>query len=314
MLDSLLQDGNRKLEESGMAFTGITPRPGNPPRLVRDYFDSLMLEMRVIDAVEASVKATFFGVEFATPIMVAALSALNKIRPDGMREVARGAAAAGAMMWAGVGDEAELQAIVGTGAKTVKIIKPYRDHDLIFRKMEQAERCGAIAVGMDVCFGFGMKTGFAPAPMSPKSAGDLQRFIRATRLPFILKGILSERDAEKALAVGAAAIVVSHQGGTVLDYAVPPAKILPRIAKVIAQKIPIFVDCGIASGLDAFKAMALGANGVCVGKAVMAGLAAGGAEGAQKVLENFTAELRRAMSLTGAANTTAIDPDVIWQQ
>lgn len=312
MLTTLLHDGNKKVEESGLGFTGILPNPGNPARLVRDYFDSLTLELRVIDATEATTQMKLYDAEFATPIMVAALSSLNKIHPDGMVEVAKGATAAGAVMWAGIGDDAELKSIIDTGAKTIKIIKPYLDHDLVFKKIEQAEQSGALAVGMDVCFGFGMKNGFSPAPMSPKSAKELKSFIKATKLPFILKGILSERDAEKALTIGAAGIVISHQGGTVLDYTVPPVKILPRIAKAIGRKIPVFVDGGVSSGLDAFKAMALGGDGVCVGKAVMAGLAADGAEGVRKVIEGFTAELRRTMSLTGAADISCIDPTAIW--
>lgn len=311
-MHTLLQDGNKKVDESGLGFTGISPKPGNPAKLTREYLDSLTLELRVVDAVEASTRMELFGAEFTTPIMVAALSSLDKIRPNGMAEVAKGAAAAGAVMWAGIGGEAELKALVDTGAKTVKIIKPYRDHDLIFKKIEQAERCGAFAVGMDVCFGFGMKNGFAPAPMSPKSMADLKSFIQASKLPFILKGILSEQDARKALEIDVAGIVVSHQGGTVLDYTVPPAKILPRIANVIDRKIPIFIDGGISSGLDAFKAISLGADGVCVGKAVMAGLAANGADGVQKILEGFTAELQRTMSLTSADAIKNIDSTVIW--
>jgi isopentenyl diphosphate isomerase/L-lactate dehydrogenase-like FMN-dependent dehydrogenase len=306
-----LQDGNKKVDESGLGFTGILPKLGNPARLVREYFDSLTLELRVIDAVEASTRMELFGTGFTTPIMVAALYSLDKICPNGMAEVAKGAVAAGAVMWTGIGDESELNAIVNSSAKTVKIIKPYRDHDLIFKKIEQAARCGAFAVGMDVCFGFGMKNGFSPAPMSPKSVADLESFVKASKLPFILKGILSEQDARKALEVGAAGIVVSHQGGTVLDYTVPPARILPRIVNVINSRIPIFVDGGISSGLDAFKAIALGADGVCVGKAVMAGLAADGTEGVRKILEGFTAELRRTMNLTGATDIKAIDPAIV---
>jgi isopentenyl diphosphate isomerase/L-lactate dehydrogenase-like FMN-dependent dehydrogenase len=131
------------------------------------------------------------------------------------------------------------------------------------------------------------------------------------KLPFILKGILSERDAYKALDVGAGGIVVSHHGGAVLDCAVPPLMALPRIARLINGKIPIFVDCGIVSGMDAFKALALGASAVSVGKAVMAGLAENGADGVRNVLEGITSELRWALCMTGAKDPAHIDPRVI---
>lgn len=137
--------------------------------------------------------------------------------------------------------------------------------------------------------------------------------MKATQLPFILKGVLSEQDARKSIEAGAAAIVVSHHGGSVLDYAVPPLKILPRIAKVIDKKIPIFVDSGISRGTDVFKALALGADGVLLGRSVLAGHAVSGTEGVQKILEGTTEELRRVMNLTGSADLGHIDPELIWQ-
>lgn len=218
-------------------------------------------------------------------------------------------------MWAGYGDEAELKVMADTGAKIIKIIKPYKDKDLIFEKIAQAEKIGAIAVGMDIVFAFGGKIWDAllhPELMGPKTLEYIKSFVQATKLPFILKGILSEMDARKALEAGVAAIVVSHHGGSVLDYAVPPLKILPRIAQVIDKRIPIFVDSGITRGTDVFKALALGADGVLIGKTVMIGLNLEGAEGVQKIITGTTEELRRVMSLTGSADIRHIDPSVIW--
>jgi isopentenyl diphosphate isomerase/L-lactate dehydrogenase-like FMN-dependent dehydrogenase len=97
----------------------------------------------------------------------------------------------------------------------------------------------------------------------------------------------------------------------VIDYAVPPLKILPQIKKLAGDSIPVFVDCGIKSGMDAFKALALGASGVCVGTQVIAGLSKDGAAGAQKVLEDITKELNWAMNLTGSPDIAHIDPSVI---
>lgn len=205
-----------------------------------------------------------------------------------------------------------MKAIIDTGAKTVKITKPYADSDLIFQRIAEAEQLGAVAVGMDIDFVFGGKKGPPPFPMAPKTLTDIKRFVEATKLPFILKGILSETDAEKAMEAGVGGIVVSHHGGAILDYTIPPLRVLPRIANVVAGRIPIFVDCGICRGLDAFKALALGANAVSVGKAAMAGLAAAGADGVRQVIEGITAELRRAMSVTGSPDPEHIDPAVIW--
>ena len=110
-----------------------------------------------------------------------------------------------------------------------------------------------------------------------------------------------------------AAIVVSHHGGSVLDYAVPPLKTLPRIAKVIEGRIPIFVDSGITRGTDVFKALALGASGLLIGRAIMAGLASAEAEGVQQIITGITEELRRTMNLTGSRDIQKIDPELIWR-
>ena len=293
-----------------------TVNAGDSAKITRAYFDSLLVELRTIDAVKASTEMKLFGEIFSTPVMVAALSGLDRTRPGGMADTAKGAAAAGAVMWTGIGSEAELEALIATGAKVVKIIKPYADVDLIFKKIEHAEKSGAIAVGMDTDYVFGNKNnkGFAMEhPVSPKTLKEIESFVKATKLPFILKGILSEQDARKALEAGAKGIVVSHHGGSVLDYAVPPLKVLPRIAKVVDKKIPIFVDCGITRGMDAFKALALGATAVSAGRAVVAGLSSDGADGVRKVLEDITEELRWAMNLTGSYDVTHMDPTVIWQ-
>ncbi|MFP3153527.1 alpha-hydroxy-acid oxidizing protein [Lachnospiraceae bacterium ZAX-1] len=287
---------------------------GNSTLITQEYFDSLQVELRMIDSVEASTKMELFGASFSTPVMIAALSGLDRIRPNGMVDTAKGVAAAGAVMWTGIGSEEELESLIATGAKTVKIIKPYADTDLIFKKIEHAEKSGALAVGMDTDYVFGGKNtkGFAMEySVSPKTLDEIKSYVKATKLPFILKGILSEQDAYKALEAGAGGIVVSHHGG-VIPYAVPPLKILPKIAKVIEKQIPIFVDCGITRGMDAFKALALGATAVSVGKAVMTGLAANGADGVQKVLSDITEELNWAMNLTGSYDISDIDPTIIW--
>jgi isopentenyl diphosphate isomerase/L-lactate dehydrogenase-like FMN-dependent dehydrogenase len=315
MIENYLTNGEKRLQERGFAgrYGGT---PGNSLKITRDYLDSLLIEIRAIDSVNASTEFRLFGERFATPIMTAALSGLDGICQDAMAEMAKGASAAGAVAWAGIGSEKELRDMTGTGARVIKIIKPYADHGLIFEKLAQAEKYGAFAVGMDTDFVFGgkKKRGYAmDYPVSPKTLDDLRRFIGAAKLPFVLKGILSEQDAQKALDAGAAGIVVSHHGGSVLDYAVPPLMALPRIVKLIGGKIPIFVDCSIGSGADAFKALALGASAVSAGRAVMAGLAAEGAEGVRKVIEGLNEDLRSIMSLTGSKDIKNIDPDVLWR-
>jgi 4-hydroxymandelate oxidase len=133
----------------------------------------------------------------------------------------------------------------------------------------------------------------------------------AADLPFVVKGVLSVQDAVKCAKAGVRGIVVSHHHG-ILDYAVPPLMILPKIVEAVGSEMPIFVDCGIATGYDAFKALALGATAVCVGRAVLGPLKEGGAEAAGKYVAQMTRELAGAMARTGSPDIRHIDRSVIW--
>ncbi|WP_163191821.1 alpha-hydroxy acid oxidase [Clostridium thermarum] len=291
-------------------------KPWDSDQITREYFDSLLVEMRHIDAVKPSTKFELYGETFDTPIMMAALSHLNNIRENGMVEMAKGAREANAVNWAGMGDEAEISAITATGARTINIIKPYADNDYIFRRIEHAERCGVLALGMDVDHAFrgnGKYDVVLGEKMKPKSLTELKEFIKATKLPFIIKGVLSEQDAYKALEAGAKGIVVSHHHG-IMNYAVPPLYILPKIAKVINHQIPIFVDCGIMSGIDVFKALALGADAVSVGRVIMEPLKNNGSEGVKNQIIKMTEELAGVMARTCSRDLKNIDPTVIWQR
>ncbi|MCM1126875.1 MAG: alpha-hydroxy-acid oxidizing protein [Lachnospiraceae bacterium] len=291
-------------------------RPGNSDQITRDYLDSLLVEMRHLDGEVPDTTLELYGEKFNTPVMMAALSHLNSTYPDGMVEMARGAALAGAVNWAGMGDKEELERITGTGARTIKIIKPYADNDLILDKIAHAEGCGALAVGMDIDHAFNGKGEYDNVlgyRMAPKSHEEIKRFAESTRLPFVVKGVLSTRDAYKCLQAGAKGIVVSHHHG-IMDYAVPPLRILPEIVKAVNGEIPVFVDCGIVSGMDVFKALALGASAVSAGRVIMPELHAHGAMGVKAQVERMTEELKGVMARTGIRDLKHMDASVIWNR
>lgn len=289
-------------------------KAGDANRITREYFDSLLIEMRHIDSVIPDTSFTLFGERFQTPVMTAALSHLNNCHEDGMVELARGAKAADAVMWAGMGDEAELSRITATGAKTIKIIKPYADNEVIYRKIVHAEECGCIAVGIDIDHAFSGK-GEHDVVLGLKMVGktllEIKQFVNATKLPFVIKGVLSVTDALKCADAGVKGIVVSHHHG-IMDFTVPPLMVLPEIAKAVGSKMHVFVDCGVESGLDAFKAMALGAIAVSVGRALMGSLTEAGAEGVKNKIQDMTAQLAGAMARTCAPSLSKIDRSVIW--
>lgn len=286
----------------------------NPDVITRDYFDSLLLETRYIDSDIPSTRMTLFGEEFDTPIMTAALSHLHN-PADGMAVYAKGAALAGAAHWVGMGSDEELEGILATGARSIKIIKPHADNREVFRKIEHAVSAGCFAVGMDTDHAFNSDGGYDDVfglPMRPKSASELAEFVQAARVPFIVKGVLSPRDAEKCVKAGCAGIVVSHHHGMV-QYSVPPLMVLPEIVSAVGGEIPVFVDCGIISGMDAYKCLALGAKAVSVGRHLMP-LLKDGADAVAARISEMTAELAGIMARTGVKSLDEMDPTVIHRR
>lgn len=294
----------------------IVNNPASSKEITRAYFDSLLLEMRLMDSGVPQTAFQLYGKKFATPIMTAALSHLGTFNPDmpsGMVQYAKGASLSNAVHWIGMGDEEEFRDVILTGASTIRIIKPYEKEEKIFEQINSAEKYGALAVGMDIDHMFdlnGNKDICMGEAMAVKTSEDLKRYINATSLPFIIKGVLSVHDAKKCAAIGAKGIVVSHHGGR-LNYAVPPLHVLPDIVQAVGKDMPVFVDCGICSGMDAYKAMALGATAVSVGTHLIPYIRQGGAEAVNKRIREMTEELKGAMAYTGVTAIDQFDASVI---
>jgi len=142
----------------------------------------------------------------------------------------------------------------------------------------------------------------------------LQRIVRATRLPVLLKGVTSVADAQRAVAEGIAGLIVSNHGGRVLDTLPASLEALPRIVDGVQDRVPVLMDGGIRRGTDVLKALAFGARAVLIGRPYIHGLAVGGASGVAHVLALLRAELEVAMTLTGCATLTRIGRDVIWSR
>ena len=136
---------------------------------------------------------------------------------------------------------------------------------------------------------------------------DVERFAAASGLPLVVKGILTGQDAERAAEHGAAGVVVSNHGGRQLDTVLSGADALPEVVEAAGDRLDVLVDGGIRRGTDVLKALALGARAVMVGRPVIWGLAVGGAEGVQAVLELLRAELDGALGLAGVPRAAELD-------
>jgi 4-hydroxymandelate oxidase len=140
---------------------------------------------------------------------------------------------------------------------------------------------------------------------------DLAWLRSQTTLPLLLKGILTAEDARLAVEHGVDAIIVSNHGGRQLDGAVPTLEALPEVVAAVEGRIPVLVDGGIRCGTDIFKALALGASTVLIGRPVLWGLAHSGATGAAAVLRLLRDELVDCMTLAGRPTIADIDPTAV---
>ena len=287
----------------------------NSDKITRDYFDSLLIEPRYIDSDLPSTKFELYGKTFDSPIMTAALSHLGNTAENGMVIYAQAAAKANAVHWVGMGEDKELEDICATGAATIKIIKPHADNKEIFRKIEHAKKSGCFAVGMDIDHAFNGTGGYDNVlglPMKSKSTEELADFVKAAGIPFIVKGVLSTKDAEKCLKADCKGIQLSHHHG-IMSYAVPPLMMLKEIIEVVRGEIPVFIDCGIESGMDVYKCLALGATAVSVGRHLMPLLKKGSDATADRIQE-MTGELAATMARTGVKDLNSFDASVIHQR
>ena len=207
----------------------------------------------------------------------------------------------------------ELARIVDQGAPVIHIVKPYVDEERIHRHLEAAQSLGCVAVGMDIDAMYLEKAWEeVPGPdyLGYHSVEDIAEYVRASKLPFIVKGVLSVHDAVAARDIGAAAIVVSSHGGETIDYTTPVLELLPAIKKAVPD-MSILVDSGFRRGSDVFKALALGADCVGLGTQLVVACAAAGRDGVRRMMRLLQEELVRVMSLTGSASVAAIDSSVL---
>ena len=287
---------------------------GNSNAITRAYLDSLLIETRYMNAVNPSTEFELYGERFSSPVMTAALSHLDHMGSEGMAKgIALGAKEAGCVMWYGMADEEEIEMLSSTGVRLIEIIKPYEDRELICRKIRHAEKLGLLAVGIDIDHPFandGSPDIVDGYRMKALTTEELRDICGSTALPVIAKGVLSCYDARQVLEAGIGGMVLSHHNNRI-EFALPPLKILPEILALTGGKVPVFADCMIETGMDAFKAVALGAKGVCIGRPLMAAFKKDPDNGVRDYLLRTRDELAKAMAYTGCADLSKTDPSVI---
>jgi 4-hydroxymandelate oxidase len=318
--DELMETAIKKMKEQGIferwSFYGT--ETGYTRVTNCEFFKTIGLKLRTIDSTEADTRTVLFGQELPTPIIAGAMSnpGIKEI-PDILQCWAKGMKEAGSMMGVGITSTDAFTEVMKIGVPTYRISKPFKDRQKMVIEMKEAEKLGAVAVGTDIDFGLGNKVGHKPfyaSEMASLSFEELAELRKETQLPFIVKGILHEDDAEKAVKIGAAAIVISNHRAMVLDYCVHSLEVLPRIREVVGKEMTILVDGGFMLGSDVLKALAMGANGVLVGQAILCGAIANEADGVRDMVKEMTGQLQRAMTLTGCPDLNSVDESILHRR
>ena len=296
-----------------MAYTRIS----DANEITAKYMDSILFEQRLIDSAVADTSTEIWGETFDSPVLTPAFSHIGQLEGrelTGLEEYSIAAKNCNILNFCGMMENDMFKKIADTGAKTVRIVKPYADNGKVRDQFAYAESVGAFGIGMDIdhIFGENGLDVIVGEEMAVQTTDMLRSYVESTKLPFVVKGVLSVSDALKCAEIGAKGIIVSHHHGR-LPYAVPPMMILPEIKDALEGKdVKIFVDCGIESGADVYKALALGADGAAVGRSMMPSLEKEGAPGVEKFLNKVKSELRFVMSCTGFDKVCNIDDSALY--
>lgn len=262
-----------------------------------------------------------FGKKFKYPFFAGPVGAVNLHYGDKYNDMSynnilvSACANSGILAFTGDGTNPEViksatTAIKAVGGLGVPTIKPW-NIDTIKEKIQLVKDSGAIAVAMDIdAAGLPFLKNMNP-PAGAKSVEELKEIIKLSNLPFIVKGIMTVKGALKAKEAGADAIVVSNHGGRVLDQCPSTAEVLADIVDAVGGSMKIFVDGGIRSGVDIFKALALGADGVLICRTFVTALYGGEEEGIKLYINKLASELEDTMTMCGAYSISEISREMI---
>ena len=266
---------------------------------------------------------SLFGQKFDYPVFAAPIGAVQNhfgkeiTEEDYADALVKGCLEAGIAAFTGDGlhdryFEAGCQSMARFGF-AIPTVKPW-NRALVFRKIDYAREKGAKMLCMDIdASGLPFLKNTNP-PSGSKSVEELKEIIDYAGMPFILKGIMTPAAAEKAVEAGAAGIIVSNHGGRVLDQTPATAWVLPRIADAVGERVTILVDGGIRTGLDIFKAIALGADAVLIGRPFVTSVYGGKEAGVKAFVEKLGGELRDAMQMCGPRTLSEINRSNLWER
>ncbi|QGM99669.1 alpha-hydroxy-acid oxidizing protein [Methylocystis parvus] len=308
-------------------------------------FRRLWLRSRVMqDLSGGDTRLELFGRTFEFPILLAPVAHQALFHPEGERATALAASAMSAGMVVSTQASLPIEDIARETTAPLWLqlyIQPDRDFTIDLVRRAEAAGYQALAVTVDAPVsglrnreqraGFALPPGveavnlrgmkqpemYVGSPGEPVIFGgpllavaptwnDLEWLVARTKLPVLVKGVMTAEDASRALKVGSAGVVVSNHGGRALDSQPATIDVLPEIVEAVDGRAPILIDGGIRRGGDVFKALALGAKATLIGRPYIHGLASAGAIGVSHVLHVLRAEFEVTMALTGCRSLADI--------
>ena len=312
---------------NGLACKNTIPGPGAKglgTGFIRNYqkWQELCVNMDTIcENGPADTTFDFFGHRLALPVMAGPVGAMQLHYGDRYNDMeyndllVAACAKAGILAFTGDGTnpavmEGASKAIAANHGAGVTTVKPWNKEE-VFRKLDMAKASGAWAIAMDIdAAGLPFLKNLTP-PAGSKTVEELKEIADYAQVPFILKGIMTVRGAEKAVKAGAKAIVVSNHGGRVLDQCPATVEVLPEIVEAVGKDVMVLVDGGIRTGMDVFKALALGAKGVLIARPFVNMVYGGGLEGPAALVAKLKAELEDTMLMCGAHSLAEIDRSMV---
>ena len=342
-----------RLDSNALEYYASGAHDEHTLRENRAAFARLKLRPRVLVDVESMQTATsVLGLPLRSPIAAAPSAFHGLAHPEAELASARACAAADSLMTLATLSNTPIEEVARAAEGRMWFqLYLYRDRELSRALVQRAEAAGARALVLTVDTpALGRREAnerhrfYLPAhlnvpnigprsmlaSMETASGSQLARYVQVminpamnwrdlawlrsiTRLPIVLKGILTSEDAELAVSEGATAIWVSNHGGRQLDTAVSSIEALPEVARAVAGRAEVYLDGGVTRGTDVMKALALGARAVFLGRPILWGLACGGEAGVRRALDLLGNELRLAMALSGKARLADLGPDLIWR-
>lgn len=298
--------------------------PGNGAHRNFEKWQELCLNMDCIcDNSAADTRVEFYGKTLRMPVLAAPMGAMKLHYGDKYDDMEYNSILVKACVdnetMALLGDNPNIDAfrnimeaaLKETGGQAIPTIKPW-NKEAIFERIDIAKALGVKQIAMDIdAAGLPFLKQLNPNAGS-KTVEELKEIIDYAGLPFILKGIMTPNAAEKAIAAGVSAIVVSNHGGRVMPALPSTCEVLPSIVEKVAGRVKVIVDGGIRSGADVYRALALGADLVLIGRPVVTSIYGNGAEGLRLYLDKIHGEFVDLMNMTGVKTVGAIGREQLF--